>query len=473
MRFSNLSHSVGSLLLLSALMLISPAAGGVPDTTPAELGVVRNDTLVLDRQKVIDAALIHNEMLSASSAMNDAADGDALGAWRGFLPRASVGAYRIRSNDPLNSLAFSLNQRTFNPAVMGSPAVNAPGNVESNITQLKLMQPIFNGGMALYGKRAANAMARSAASSHLHAEATIRFNVTQAFEGLILARTYVNVMETALKSADGHVRQAQSMFDNEMVTEADLLQARVYRDALRQRLIEVRNMVAIAGENIKLLTALDTDLPLIAETDAANLPDPRAMSMLNGSARNRPDIIAALEQAEAASHMKSVARGSLLPHLNMSAEKNYYSADTLLGDDADSWTVGIYATWDIFSGFENIGAVKKANAQSRAASYMSDFKLRQASVQARQSALDLKAAAEKLLVARQTVDAAREGLRIVSNMYREGLVSMVDLLDTQAAATMAEGNLVQAEHDFKIGIAELEFNGGEVRIAGQNPTPAE
>jgi hypothetical protein len=38
---------------------------------------------------------------------------------------------------------------------------------------------------------------------------------------------------------------------------------------------------------------------------------------------------------------------------------------------------------------------------------------------------------------------------------------------------MAEGNLVQAEHDFKIGIAELEFNGGEVRIAGQNPTPAE
>jgi len=62
-------------------------------------------------------------------------------------------------------------------------------------------------------------------------------------------------------------------------------------------------------------------------------------------------------------------------------------------------------------------------------------------------------------VAREAVDAARTGLKIVSNQYREGLASMVNLLDTQAYATQAEGNLVQALHDFSVGLANLEFAG--------------
>jgi len=64
-----------------------------------------------------------------------------------------------------------------------------------------------------------------------------------------------------------------------------------------------------------------------------------------------------------------------------------------------------------------------------------------------------------VIVAGDAVAAAREGLRIVTNQYREGLATMVNLLDTQAAATMAEGNLVQALHDYNVGLARLRFAG--------------
>jgi len=72
----------------------------------------------------------------------------------------------------------------------------------------------------------------------------------------------------------------------------------------------------------------------------------------------------------------------------------------------------------------------------------------------------VKAAAEKGAVAREAVAAGRESLRIVTSQYREGLASMVDLLDTQAAATMAEGNHVQALHDYNVGLARLRHAGG-------------
>ncbi|MBT4292225.1 TolC family protein, partial [bacterium] len=121
-----------------------------------QLGTVSNDTLFVSRENVVVSALEHNEMLSASSSMVDAANADALGAWRGFLPRVSLGGYQMRSNDALYGFGFKLNQRRATPADMSTPpygtTLNFPGITENNISQVKLLMPVFNGGMAVYGK---------------------------------------------------------------------------------------------------------------------------------------------------------------------------------------------------------------------------------------------------------------------------------------------------------------------------------
>jgi len=60
-----------------------PAAGATEaGPTPERIGQVRGDTLLVSLDRVIDAALAHNEMLAAAAAMSDAAGADALGAWR-------------------------------------------------------------------------------------------------------------------------------------------------------------------------------------------------------------------------------------------------------------------------------------------------------------------------------------------------------------------------------------------------------
>lgn len=449
--------ALGGLLVLLA-SLAGPAAAG---TGLEELGVVRNDTLLVDRDLVIAAALRHNEMLAAGGEVRAAADAEALGAWRGFLPRVSLGAYRLRTDDALYGFGFKLNQRRATMADFAAPpagnALNEPGIGENNILQVRVQQPVFNAGMALYGKKAADAMAGAARHEQARAAETVRFHAVQAYEGLVLAKAYETVLLAALASADAHVAQAQAMVDNEMATEADLLQARVHRDGLRQRLIEVRHQAATAGEHILLLTAADTALPL---APAAAPADDRARGADGaGNAAARADVLAAREQAAAAAHMAKVARGAMLPHLNLQAEKNWFHRDELFGDEADSWTFGIYATWDVFSGLEDVGALRKARAQSRAAAHMADFAQRQAGLELDQARREAVAAAERLAVAADAVVSARESLRIVDEMYREGLASMVDLLDVQAMATQAEGDLVRARHDLRVSEARTIYAG--------------
>jgi outer membrane protein TolC len=285
----------------------------------------------------------------------------------------------------------------------------------------------------------------------------VRFHAVQAYEGLALAQSYATVMEAAVASAEGHVNQARALVAAEMATQADLLQAQVYLSGLQQQLIEVLNMEAVAGEHIKLLTATVTALPI-----AAVAPSTEHTSSLPGdldvtAVMARSDLQAHRENAEAADKMVGVARGAVLPHVNLSLQRDFFSHNDLFGDDARSWSLGVYATMGF--GVQNVGGIKKAKAQSRAAGHMADFQARQAQVQATEALLHVRAADQKVAVARDAVDAAREGLRIVSNQYAEGLASMVDLLDIQAAAIMAEGNLVQALHDFRVGLANLEYAG--------------
>jgi len=261
-----------------------------------------------------------------------------------------------------------------------------------------------------------------------------------------------------LKRGEINERQARSLLEAEMATEADLLQAQVFLSGLRQQLITVQNQVAMAGEMIRLLTALDTPLVIVAEPPSETI-EPGITPDI-AQVRQRSDLQARRLEAEAASRMVGVARGAMLPHVNLSVERNYHSQDTMFGNDATSWNLGVYATWDVFKGLANISELRQARANSRAAEHRFHFEQRQARLEAVQAWRDVEASRARVTVAEGAVEAARASLRIVSNQYREGLASMVDLLEVQAAAIKAEGDLVQARHDYRVDQARLTHAAG-------------
>jgi outer membrane protein len=452
-------------ILLVTLALVSQA--GAESADWHRLGTVRGDTLYVERDALIAAALERNEMLAASSAMADAASAEAAGAWAGFLPHVSVGEYFLRSDDALNAFGYKLVNRAAQPSDFAPDVLNNPGEVNNWVTQFKLLQPVFNGGMSLNGKQAADAASLAASYQHRRAEETVRLQAVQIHEGLRLTHAMIGVVEAAVRSAEAHEQRARSLVEAEMATEADLLQARVYVASLRQQLITTRNYAAAAGDAVQLLTAIDVPLPLTAavaptDTTVPAAPDTAVVALV------RSDLLAAEQQAKAAGKMVGVATGAMLPHVNLSLERNYFSHDDIFGDDATSWSLGAYATWNVFDGLQSISARRQARAQQRAAEHGRDFQARQARQEAQQAWRDVQAAADRLVVARDAMGAANESLRIVSNQYGEGLASMTDLLDVQTAEIAAAGGLAQAEHDYNVSLARLEYAAGSPQPEGDD-----
>jgi len=235
--FSWIILSLAVLTIAAAPAAQAETTAG-PDSSWARIGEIRSDTLYVSRSRVIALALEQNEMLAASGAMRDAAGADAQSALRAFLPQVQLGSFFLRSDDALNAFGYTLQNRAVTPQDFDPRVLNHPGETNHFVSRLQLLQPIFNGGMGINGKQAANAMSRAAEYDHARAQETIRFNTIQAFEGLALAKAFEDVMVAAVVSAEGHVKQAQSMVAAEMATQADLLQAKVYLSGLQQQLIE-------------------------------------------------------------------------------------------------------------------------------------------------------------------------------------------------------------------------------------------
>jgi outer membrane protein len=172
--------------------------------------------------------------------------------------------------------------------------------------------------------------------------------------------------------------------------------------------------------------------------------------------RDRPDLEAARHRVEAAKEGIGTARASYLPHLNAFAEMNLDS-DEAFSRKGESWTAGAMVTWDIFSGLQNVGAVRAARAEVAGAEAQARFREEEIVREVRQAHREVLAANAQVDVAVEAMGQADERLRITQLLYKEGLATATDLLGAEAGQTQSRVRRLQALHALNVGLAKLEF----------------
>jgi outer membrane protein TolC len=137
------------------------------------------------------------------------------------------------------------------------------------------------------------------------------------------------------------------------------------------------------------------------------------------------------------------ARSALLPRLNGFARYDWNSASRLYGGDR-SWTVGVMASWNLFSGASEIADIDVTNGRAAATQAAADAARANALLDIEQTRIALGVALTQLDIAERAVTQSAEAHRIVSRKYEGGLASVVELLDAQAVETQSALALSQA-----------------------------
>lgn len=391
----------------------------------------------------------------AQGAMATAQRAQSLAPLKGILPSVRFDAGFVRTTDPIGAFGTTLRQRTITQQDFDPRRLNYPAPANNYLGAMVLEQPLFNAD-ALVGRRAALRAGDAARATADWTTIGTRVDVIRAYYGAVLAREKVATLEAAVRAATAHVKQADEMAKNGLVTPSDALLASVKAGEVETMLLEAAGDALNARLGLATLLGAPNDTTglLPGGLPASDALRALAREALDATPRSvRADVDAARAGAAAAESDALRARSLYLPRLNGFARYDWNSALRPYGGD-NNWTVGMMASWSPFAGASELGDVRATAGRREAAQAMRDGAEAKARLDVEQSATTLRTALARLDIAERGVKQAIDAHRIVGRKYAGGLAPVVELLDAAAIETQARMAHAGARYTLLVATAE-------------------
>jgi outer membrane protein len=179
-------------------------------------------------------------------------------------------------------------------------------------------------------------------------------------------------------------------------------------------------------------------------------PDDR---LVDAALKARPEIVAYEKAHEASALTVTSLKGGFGPTL--SAFGSLGTEGLALDAMAGYWTAGAQLIWPFFQGGVTAGQVHSAQANLEYVDAELETEKLQVRFQVQQAVLTVRAAKASIDAANEALVNAREQLRLAEGRYQAGVGSIIELGDSQVAATNAAAQVVQADFNLSTARAQL------------------
>lgn len=331
---------------------------------------------------------------------------------------------------------------------------------------LSFSQTLFSGGRVSGQARAAEAGVRGAELGLTAAQAQLLLDVTEAYYDAALGDRLVAIAQATLAQADTTLSQAQLARQVGNQSEFDLLRARVTRDNQRPVVIQRQASRDLAYYRLKHLLNLPPEQPLELTSqlvDTALVRTARLAELVDTPGDTATDVRAPVRQAEEAvtgqEGLLRAARAQRWPQLSLTsdyAEFGYPDDVSPFGPNyLSDWVVAVGLQVPLFTG----GRIKGDVAVAEAGLEQARLRLRQtrelAQLDARNTQLQLAAAAAAWEASAGTEEQADRAYVIAEIRYREGISTQTELNDLRIQLAQAQANRAQAARDLQVARMRL------------------
>lgn len=408
--------------------------------------------------RALEIALEKSPLLQAAQHRVEAASAGVEQARAGFFPTLNFHESFTRADNPAFVFSSKLNQGRFTTADFETHRLNHPSAMSNFRTNLSFAQPIYTGGKTSLGLQQATLHKEATVLSADRRQQEVLFQVVRAYYGLLLAQADLEVVRSAMRTAEANRDVTQARFETGLVVESDVLAADVRVSRLKEQEIIAENQTILARATLNDVIGLPLDQSFEVVDRLTQRPArferPAELEAL--ALVRRPDYLKMGVEEKVLGRGIALAQTEFHPTLSATAnyELNHLDVAT---NGRDSWFVGVVFQWNLFNGLHDRAKVAEAKARLEEIRALRTRMVSGMKLEVKDAYLKLRAAEERIGVARKAAAQAEESLRIVKDRYEAGLTTVVDLLTSEAVLTQAKGNLAQALYDYNVGLASLEL----------------
>ncbi len=406
-------------------------------------------------------ALEKNRSMEASAAAGKGAESRIAEARGGFLPKVNYSESWARSDNPVFVFSSLLTQHQFGEQNFQIGPLNRPDFLNNFQSQIAADQPLYDAGQTKHAVRSAELARDISSEDGRRTQMDVIASVIRSYYDSLLVAAQVTAVTQAMRSAQADLERAEAVRSVGMSTDADVLSIRVHLAGVREQ--QIRRAADLEVDRAALNDALGLPLDTEHKLTTALAPLQLVAGVLadyeRKSLSERPEARQVKLATNLAENQAATARSGLLPQVGLHAA---FEADRQRFYDRGgaNWLISIGLRWNLFNGFgdkariaESTFAVRQREAeQDRAGSAIR--------LQVRRAFADLRAADQRIEVAKASVAEAEESLRITQNRYAAGLGNVTDLLRTETALLEARTRHLAAVHDQRIAAAMLELAAG-------------
>ncbi len=327
---------------------------------------------------------------------------------------------------------------------------------------LSVNQSIWEGGKVITAWQIAR-LYRDYTNFNLDAvQSEVLYNADLLFYNAIFQRSVLETLRRAHEATSYNMQTVEKQFQQGMVSEFDLLRARVENANLEPQVLQAESEVILAQKRLKSFIGmpLRDSVTLIEDamdTSLTRLPD--LESLVTTALESRPETQASRKLTSITKKAVSIAKAEYWPTLDASYR---YSSSA----SSDSWnldenvskssTVGLRLNFKIFDGFQRSSDVAYRRADHEKSRIAEEQLADNVRLEVEQAYDQLVRAKKSLDIQKETIAQAEEGLKIANLRYEQGVGTQLEVLAAQSALTNARNSLAQALFFFRTSKAQLK-----------------
>jgi len=399
-------------------------------------GVPSSTTLALTLHDAIDRGLKTNLGLLMSDSASEIARGERLRALSALMPQLNGRAAETVEQLNLKTVGFNLN----------IPGVSIPtivGPFHYTDVRAYASWTAFN-YTALKNYSASQDTKRAAQLSVLDA----RDLVVQA-----TAHGYLQIMADASRvdAIRSQVETSQALYDRAVDQQnagtaagIDVLRSQVELKQQQQRLLAQTNQFAKDKLTLGRLIGVPAgqDFNIVENAPFGPLASMTQEQALQTAMEQRPDLQSSKARVHAAEDAVKAARGERYPKAELNAD--YGDVGTTLGDSHGTFSFVASAKISVFDGGRIAGDVIRARSVlKQRQDELADLG-GQIEYQVRTAFLDIRSAAEQVMVARDNLDLANQTLVQARDRFTAGVTDTVEVVQAQESVATANDTLISA-----------------------------
>jgi outer membrane protein TolC len=399
---------------------------------------------VLTADKVRQLAIEHNRQYLSARQEIDRAQGDIISARSGAFPQLSFsGRYT----------------RNFKPREFFFGDQKIPISMDNDFDfALSLSQPLYVGGKVGSALDIAKVYSKYTSEKVREVESQIVFGAESMFYAASLSQSNQDVLQKAYDQLSYNLEMVEKYFGQGLISEYELLRARVEKANLEPQLIAAQSEVTMAEKRLKSFLGLSLDEKIIIDVNQGDTAGYQLLpldSLITVALKNRPEIKQAEYQKCGYDKAVRIAKGDwLFPVVSLNTTYEFTASSNdfaLTGREiSKTWNASLILSIPLFDGGRTIGEVRKAKVKYYQAVLEEQQTYDNIRLEVEQAYDNMNMAQKALEIQKETIAQAEEGMRIANLRYKSGVGTQIEVLSAQTALTDARTNMSRSVYNYRL-----------------------